>query len=94
MLPEVRESDFRKGSQVSLRSSYHIQLFTYKVGLHTFLVLSRHLGSYIHYNLYLKKGQPGARSSCLHRVGGRVQQLFVLYMQPFSAFLQEAVSRT
>jgi hypothetical protein len=41
-----------------------------------------------------KKGQPGARSSCLRRVWGRVWPLLVLCMQSFPTFLHEAVSRT
>jgi hypothetical protein len=40
------------------------------------------------------KGQPGACSSGLRRVRGRVRPLWVYCTQPFPAFLQEAVSRT
>jgi hypothetical protein len=41
-----------------------------------------------------KRGQPGACNSCLRRIGGRVRPLWVLCMQPFPTFLQEAVSWT
>jgi hypothetical protein len=44
--------------------------------------------------LPLLKGQPGACSSHLRRVRGRVRLLWVFCTQPFPAFLQETVSRT
>jgi hypothetical protein len=44
--------------------------------------------------LSFKKGQPGARSSRLRRIWGRVRPLWVLCTQPFLAFLQEAISKT
>jgi hypothetical protein len=37
------------------------------------------------------KGQPGARSSHLRRVQGRVRPLWVLCMQSFPAFLQDCL---
>jgi hypothetical protein len=40
------------------------------------------------------KGQSSARSSRLCKVRGRVRPLWVLCTQPFSAFLQEAISMT
>jgi hypothetical protein len=44
--------------------------------------------------LFFKKRQPGARSSHLCRVRGRVRPLWVLCTQPLLAFLQEAISKT
>jgi hypothetical protein len=41
-----------------------------------------------------QKGQPGACSSHLCRARGRARPLWVLCMQPFPEFLQEAISRT
>ena len=41
-----------------------------------------------------KKGQPGACSSRLRRVRGRVRPLRSFCTQPFPAFLQEAGTRT